>query len=105
MKITEIFKREKLSLSFFTGRQTGGLMTQINNDANIIYDFFCNGVPYLLINVVQVVVLVILLFVINPLLALGALCTIPVFFICLRLLFNTSKKFHARRYSATRSMN
>ena len=41
---------ERLSLGFFTGRQTGGLMTQINEDANTIYTFFCDGVPYMLIN-------------------------------------------------------
>ena len=28
---------ERLSISFFTGRQTGGLMTQVNRDANNIY--------------------------------------------------------------------
>ena len=36
---------ERLSLSFFTGRQTGGLMTQVNQDANTIYTFFCDSVP------------------------------------------------------------
>ena len=29
---------ERLSLSFFTSRQTGGLMTQVNSDANTIYN-------------------------------------------------------------------
>ena len=47
---------ERLSLGFFTSRQTGGLMTQINNDSNTIYDFFCNILPYFIVNVVKVAV-------------------------------------------------
>lgn len=52
----------RLSLGFFSSRQTGGLMTQINNDANTIYWFFCDGFPYLVTNLVQLVgVMVIML--------------------------------------------
>ena len=36
LKITIFESMKKLSLDFFSGRQTGGLMTQINNDANSI---------------------------------------------------------------------
>lgn len=57
---------ERLSLGFFTSRQTGGLMTQINNDSNTIYDFFCNILPYFIVNVVKVAVLVVLLVLIDP---------------------------------------
>ena len=96
---------ERLSLSFFTGRQTGGLMTQINNDSNTIYEFFCDGVPYFIINAVQVVVLVVLLFLIQPLLALLALITVPVFFLLMRWLFRNAKTLHARRYSGSHSLN
>ena len=42
LKKTIFSSIERLSLSFFTGRQTGGLMTQVNTDANTIYEFFCN---------------------------------------------------------------
>ena len=56
LKMTVFKSIEKLSLSFFSGRQTGGLMTQVNNDSNTIYYFFCDGIPYFLINIIQVVV-------------------------------------------------
>ena len=36
-----------LSLGFFTNRQTGGLMTQVNSDSLPLYWFFCDGFPYL----------------------------------------------------------
>lgn len=96
---------EKLSLRFFSGRQTGGLMTQVNNDSNTIYSFFCDGIPYFLINIVQVIVLCIILFAMSPLLATMSLITIPVFFLLLRRTYGTSKKLNAVKYSGDRGMN
>ncbi|MBO7217940.1 MAG: ABC transporter ATP-binding protein, partial [Clostridia bacterium] len=95
----------RLSLGFFTGRQTGGLMTQVNTDSNTIYMFFCDGVPYLLINVVQVAVLSVILFIMNPLLAAASLATVPLYFFLLRLTYNHSKKLNAAKYSASRVMS
>ena len=95
---------ERLSLGFFTSRQTGGLMTQVNNDANTIYDFFCNVLPHFLVNVVKVVVLIVMLFRINPLLALCALLVVPVSLTVMRMSFAKNRKLHARRFSSQRSM-
>ena len=105
LKMTIFGAIERLSLRFFGGRQTGGLMTQVNNDANTIYGFFCDGVPYFLINIVQVAVLCVILFIMNPLLAALSLLTIPLFFLVLRRFYRTSIKYHARNYSSARSMN
>ncbi len=96
---------ERLSLSFFTGRQTGGLMAQVNEDANTIYGFFCDGVPYLIVSLAQVIVLVVLLLLIHPVLALLALIPVPIFLILLRGFFKNERKLHARRYSNSRSMS
>ena len=96
---------ERLSLGFFTSRQTGGLMTQVNNDANTIYDFFCNILPHFLINVAKVVVLVVLLFIINPILALCSLLVIPVSLITMRISYGINRKLHAKRFSANRKLN
>lgn len=92
---------ERLSLGFFTGRQTGGLMTQVNDDSNTIYEFFCDGVPYLIVNLVQVAVLVVLLLTIQPLLAVLALLPVPVFFLLMRVMFRNERKLHARRFSGS----
>lgn len=105
LKMTIFGAIERLSMGFFNGRQTGGLMTQVNNDANTIYGFFCDGVPYFLINIVQVAVLCIILFIMNPVLAALSLITIPIFFVVLRKFYRTSMKYHARNYSSQRSMN
>lgn len=96
---------ERLSLSFFTGRQTGGLMTQVNDDSNTIYSFFCDSVPYLIINIVKVAVLTVLLFVIQPLLALLALVSVPLFFLIMRRIYRREKKLHAKRFAGSRQMN
>ncbi len=96
---------ERLSLSFFTNRQTGGLMTQVNNDANTIYSFFVDGFPYFIINIVQIIVLLIIMLVMNPLLTLLSIVTIPIVVVCIRLLFERLGKMHAKRYSYYRSMN
>ena len=96
---------ERLSLGFFSGRQTGGLMTQVNNDASTIYQFFCDGVPYFMVNVVQVAAMMVIMFLMNPLLAAASLATIPIFFLIMRWLFRNNTKLHARRYSSSRAMN
>ena len=95
---------ERLSLGFFTSRQTGGLMTQINNDSNTIYDFFCNILPHFIVNVVKVAVLVVLLFLIHPMLAVLSLLVIPVSVLIMQIGFRVNRKLHARRYSSQRSM-
>ncbi len=95
----------RLSLGFFTARQTGGLMTQVNRDSNTIYEFFCDGVPYFIVNIVQAIVLMILLFVISPILALASLSTIPIFFLIMRWLYRNQSRLHARCYSGNRRMN
>ena len=105
LKMTVFKSIEKLSLSFFGGRQTGGLMTQVNNDSNTIYYFFCDGVPYFLINIVQVVVVCVLLFIENPLLAAVSLVTVPIFFLLILKSYRQETKLHAKNYSGARVLN
>ena len=96
---------ERLSLSFFTGRQTGGLMTQINNDASSIYWFFVDGFQGAVINAIIVLVIVVIMFVMHPLLAFLALCTIPMFVYMITVVFKKFDKLWAKRYASSRSMN
>lgn len=105
LKMTVFKAIEKLSLSFFGNRQTGGLMAQVNNDSNTLYSFFCDGVPYFLINIVQLVVVCILLFIENPLLAALSLATVPVFFFIILKTYRKEMKLHAKTFSSSRAMN
>lgn len=102
----EIFKSiERLSISYFTNRQTGGLMTQVNRDATNIYHFFCDTVPYFLVNVCQVIGIVVIMFIMNWKLSLLALATVPIVAFLIKKLFDKMDKYHAKRFSASRSLN
>lgn len=94
-----------LSLGFFTNRQTGGLMTQVNSDSLTLYWFFCDGFPYFVLNIVQLVVIMIVMFVENATLALYTLVTVPIFFVAFKYLFNAFDKLHAKNYSKSRSFS
>lgn len=96
---------ERLSLSFFTSRQTGGLMTQVTRDANTIYWFFCDGVPYYLVNIVQIAVMLVIMLIMNPVLTLLTLVTVPLLFFGMRFLFGRMDKFHIKRWTRSRQMN
>ncbi len=102
----EIFKSiERLSISYFTNRQTGGLMTQVNRDANNIYRFFCDTIPYFLVNSFQIIGIVIIMFIMDWKLTLLALCTVPIVAFLIKKLFGKMEKYHAKRFSASRSLN
>ncbi len=96
---------ERLSISFFTGRQTGGLMTQVNNDANTIYWFFCDYFPYFCINVIQVIALLVIMLIMNPLLTLLSFITLPLILFMIKWLFDRMDKLWAKSYGRSRAMN
>lgn len=95
----------RLSLGFFSSRQTGGLMTQINNDSNTIYWFFCDGFPFIITNGIQLIGVIVIMFVANPLLTLYTFVTVPIFFILYKSLFKLFSKLHAKRFAKQRSMS
>lgn len=62
----DIFRAmQRLSLSYFNANPTGRLINRVNYDAERVRNFFINGVPYLISNVLSYVVLTILLFCTN----------------------------------------
>lgn len=78
---------QRLSIGFFTRRQTGSLMQRVNADANEVMQFFIDGLPYLLFNILTILATAIIMFSMNWLLAIVALCLVPpVFWVSYRLL-------------------
>lgn len=62
----KIFKAmQRLSVGFYTHKQTGSLMDRVTRDANNIYWFFVDGFPYLIGNAITVVGLIIIMFLTN----------------------------------------
>lgn len=96
---------KRLSLGFFTGRQTGGLMTQVNDDATTIYWFFVNEFPNFIMSIVQVIAVMAVMFTVNPLLAAISLASVPAFVFFVKSLIYQEGKLFSKRFSSSRSMN
>lgn len=95
----------KLSISFFTKRQTGGLMTRVSYDADEVSSFFIDGIPYFFINVGTIVATCVIMFILNPLLAVGSVVLMPIlFFISYRMLPRLWHYF-GKRHRANRRLN
>ena len=59
----KIFKAmQRLSVGFYTHKQTGSLMDRVTRDANNIYWFFVDGFPYLIANAFTVLGLIVIMF-------------------------------------------
>lgn len=96
---------EKLSIGYFTNRQTGALMNQVNGDANTIYWFFVEMIPQIVINLVQSIAIIVIMFAVSPVLATVVLSVAPFMFVFMRLYMMTMTKLHAKNYSASRSFS
>jgi ATP-binding cassette subfamily B protein len=85
---TDIFTAmQRLSLSFFNKKQTGGLMTRVNWDALQLQYFFIDGVPYLLANSLTIIGVGTIMMLMNWKLALFAFIPAPVIVLLSKRLF------------------
>ena len=105
LKNTIFHSIERLSMRFFSKRQTGSLMNQVAGDADSIYWFFVEGVPYLIINIIQTVAVVVILVAIDWRLSLIALLSCPLFVLLSVRLGRQMRMLYARRYSRSRRLN
>lgn len=95
----------RLSLGFFTSRKTGGLMTQVNSDAGTIYGFFCDILPAFAVNIVQVLAVLVVMFLLNPLLCVAAVILVPLSIVAIRFIYRKLDLLHYRRFGKSRSLN
>ncbi len=95
----------KLSISFFTRRQTGGLMTRVSDDAEEISSFFIDGIPYFFINVGTILTTCIIMFILNPLLAMASVILMPILFFISYLLMPRLWHYYGKRHRANRRLN
>lgn len=98
IKIKIFTAMQRLSVGFYTSKQTGSLMARVNNDANNIYWFFVDGLPYVVVNVITFAGIISLMLLLNVKLAVITLVTIPVIFTIFRLMWRTFRKLHHRRW-------
>ena len=94
----------KLSISFYTRRQTGGLMTRVSDDAEEISHFFIDGIPYFFINIGNVVATSVIMFLLDPLLALVSVILMPLLVILSYRMVPQLWHFYGKRHRANRRL-
>ncbi len=95
----------KLSISFFTKRQTGGLMTRVSSDAEEITGFLIDGIPYFFINVATIVSTCVIMFMLNPMLALASIILMPILFMISYQMMPRLWHYYGKRHRANRRLN
>ncbi len=95
----------KLSLNFYYNSETGGLMTRVLSDADRITSFFIDILPNLCVNIFTLIATCIIMFTLNPLLAVVSLCLLPVLFWFTSSLMPRLFHMFGRRHRAERNMN
>lgn len=103
---TNIFESlGRLSLSFFSKKQTGSLMTRINSDSNQVLFFFIDGLPYVFTNAFLIIAACVIMFVMNWKLALFTAITMPVLFIITFKMQPVLWHYYGKRHRSMRSLN
>jgi len=96
---------QRLSVGFYTSKRTGNLMNRVNRDANNIYWFFVDGMPFLFVNVLLFIGIITLMFVLDARLAIIAIAVIPICVLFFRLLFRFFRMFHHKDWVYNSQMN
>ncbi len=69
---------QRLSVNFYSSKQTGSLMERVIRDANNIYWFFIDGVPMVIIDTAKIIGIVAIMLAMNWKLSLIILCAMPI---------------------------
>jgi len=89
---TDVFSSmQKLSIKYFTDKETGALMTRVNSDAEEVQWFMLDGIPYLVVNIMKILGIAAVMMAIKPSITMFIL--IPVPFIVL-FFYKFMPKFH-----------
>ncbi len=95
----------KLSISFYSRRQTGGLMTRVADDADEISSFFIDGFPYFFINAGTLAATCIIMLCLNPLLAVCTILFMPLLMILSAKMLPHLWHYYGKRHRANRRLN
>lgn len=96
---------QKLSLKFFTSKQTGSLMSRVDRDSNNIYNFFVDIVPYGIANVIKLSGVAGIMFALSPVLSIVIIGIIVVIIVLDNYLYKTERKLYRKLDVAMRSLN
>ena len=94
LKVRIFSAMQRLSVSFYTSKQTGSLMTRVNRDSNNIYWFFVDGAPSVVVNALMFIGILIIMFYMNWQLSLIVLVMIPLLLFLYRIIQRAFRKLH-----------
>lgn len=102
----DIFRAmSKLSLSYFNQNQTGRLINRVNYDAAKIRSFFIDGVPHLIVHVLNFIGLTIFLFSINWKLTLIVFIPVPIIVVIFKVMLPKLWRAFTKQWRASSSFN
>lgn len=96
---------EKLSLNFFDKNKKGDLMSRFTNDITVISETLSDVVIQLINSVLILIGVGIIMFIINPLLALTTVITIPLFFFIVVKIGERVGRYYKERQDVLGSLN
>lgn len=96
VKIFEAMQR--LSVGFYTSKRTGTLMNRVNRDANNIYWFFVDGLPFVVVNILTFAGVISFLFYLSFTLAVLAVVIMPLTIVFFRVLWGIFRKLHHKSW-------
>lgn len=103
---TEIFTAmQRLSLGFYSNKQTGNLMTRVNGDAMHLQYFFHDGLPYFIVNIITIIGISIAMLIMNWHLAVFVLFPVPLIVFFFRKVFPRLFKLFSKRFRQSSAMN
>jgi len=105
MKLDVFSAMQKLSLSYFNNNQTGRLINRVNYDADKLNAFFIDGVPNLIINVLNFIGLTIFLFYLNWKLTLIVFIPVPIIILIFRFMLPNLWRLYSKQWRRSSSMN
>jgi len=105
LKASVFASLQRLSLTFFQKRQTGQLMTRVNNDAMDVQYFFTDGISYFIVNAMNIIGITIVMLVMDWKLTLLAFIPIPFILFLVRWVFPKLWRLSWRRYRRVSVMN
>lgn len=96
---------QRLSLNFFMRKQTGHLMTRVNNDAQELQYFFVDGMSYFIVNAMNIVGIAAVLLWMDWRLTLICLLPMPLVFWLVRSAFPKLWRLSWRRHRGVSALN
>ncbi|WP_240041052.1 ABC transporter ATP-binding protein [Paenibacillus ginsengarvi] len=105
LKTTVFSAMQRLSLHFFQRKQTGQLMTRVNNDATELQFFFVDGMSYFIVNAMNIIGITTILLIMDWKMTLICFLPLPLVFFIVRKVFPRLWRLSWRRHRKVSALN